>query len=108
MVDLIIECTSLEDYASIQSEIETSRASLFGLGLVILELATLVEEDSWYTEDMQLRKDIISVKFSMLREHYSPRLTRIVELLLSPATVRPDLEGMIKLTADEREESRHF
>ena len=59
VADLIIECTSLEDYASIQSEIETSRASLFSLGLVILELATLVEEDSWYTEDMQLRKDII-------------------------------------------------
>ena len=44
----------------------------------------------------------------MLRDHYSSRLTRIVELMLSPATVRPDLEGMIKLTADERQESRHF
>lgn len=108
VVELVVECNTVEEFFSIKDDIGLTRASLFSIGLIALEMSTLVEEDSWYTDDMTLKKDILQVKFSMLRDSYSWRLTRLVELLLSPSTVRPDVEGMAKFTVEEREESKHF
>ena len=96
-LDYILECADEEEYMQVVSDLDIYRSDVFALGLILLELATLVEEDTWLAEDMVFKKDIVNLKLNFLRETYSPRLALIAETLLSTHRLRPDWAGMLRL-----------
>jgi hypothetical protein len=108
LVEIILECTDHEEFDSVYSAIDLFRGDVFGLGLVLLEMGTLVEEDNWYTEELSLKRDLLEVKLNMLRERYSWRLIHLVETMLSSIRIRPDWIGLLRLTKDSRDETQVY
>jgi SLT domain-containing protein len=108
VVDLILECNSPQEFNLIVDDIDWYKADLFSAGLIALELASLVEEDDWYNEDMIIRKDLLEVKMNLVRNQYSLRLSRLLEALLSPYQARPSVDGMLKLAIPKSDSVGHF
>lgn len=74
------------------------KSDVFSLGLIILELSTLVPEDSFYT-DSDLKKDVVQLKFNMMKNRYSLKLVNIVQFMLAPSESRPSLEQLLTIGA---------
>lgn len=103
VVDMILECNSEQEYTSVQDDIDWAKADIFSVGLIALEMASLVEEEDWYNEDMILRKDILELKMNLVRNGYSSKLTGLLAAIVSPYQVRPDLDGMVKLALPKQD-----
>jgi hypothetical protein len=108
VVDLILECNTDAEFDLIKEEVDWSKADIFGIGLIALEMASLVEEEDWYNEDMILKKDILELKMNNLRNQYSSKLARLLEAILSPYQVRPSLEGLQKLMVPKGDNTTHY
>lgn len=108
VVDLILECNSPQEFNLIVEDIDWHKADLFSAGLIALEMASLVEEDDWYNEDMLIRKDLLELKMNLVRNQYTLKLSRLLEALLSPYQARPSIDGMLKLAIPKSDSLGHF
>lgn len=108
VVELILECNSDEEFYKIKDETDWTKADIFSLALIVLELCTLVEEDDWYNDEMLLKKDILEVKMNMVRDQYSNKLARLLEAMLSPVQVRPSVKGLLSLALAHSQDHSHY
>jgi hypothetical protein len=108
VVDLILECASPQEFALVVDDIDWHKADVFSVGLLALEMASLVEEDDWYNEDMMLRKDLLELKMNLVRSQYSLKLARLLEAMLAPYQARPSVEALLKLAKPKSEGASHF
>jgi hypothetical protein len=108
VVELILECNSEDEFFKIKEEVDWSKADIFSLALVVLELCTLVEEDDWYNDEMMLKKDILEVKLNMVKDQYSSKLARLLETMLSPYQVRPSIKGLLTLALSHSQDFSQY
>lgn len=97
LVDSIRKGADLTDFDYFKSDV-------FSLGLLILELGTLVVEESFY-DDSELRKDVVQLKFNMMKTQFSPKLMNIVQFMLSSSASRPSLEQLLTIGASNLQHS---
>ena len=92
LVELALESRSAEELRDKSSRfLDRSQDWVFALGLLILELGSLVEEEIWYEPDGNMKWDIVEVKVSAIRSQYSEKLAQILEHMVRPANDRISL-----------------
>lgn len=76
-----------------------AKSDIFSVGLLILEMATLRVEDSWYDyKSGKMNFEIICRKLSYVKARYSSDFySAIREMLLKDSQIRPDPVKLLKL-----------